>query len=48
MADKQIFINGVLATREDLDLLNYRILREDLEFTAEADEFGNQYVTTFD
>lgn len=48
MAKKQVYINGVLASREDIELLNYRILREDLEFTAEADRFGNQYVTTFD
>lgn len=43
-----VFINGVIASREDLDLLNYRILKEDLQFSATKDEFGNQYVETED
>lgn len=43
-----VYINGILASREDIELLNYRILREDLQFSASKDEFGNQYVETED
>lgn len=43
-----VFINGILASREDIELLNYRILKEDLRFDASKDEFGNQYVETED
>lgn len=43
-----IFINGIIASREDIELLSYRILKQDLQFSASKDKFGNQYVKTED
>lgn len=43
-----IFINGIIANCEDLTLLNYRILKKDLQFDVVKDEKGNQYITTTD
>lgn len=43
-----IFINGILASSEDKKLLSYNILHTDLQFSVTEDEFGTQYVTTFD
>lgn len=46
--DRVVVINGVLATQEDKNLLSYNILYNNLEFDVKVDEFGVQYVTTFD
>lgn len=43
-----VFINGILATKEDKELLSYNILHNDLQFDVTQDQFGIQYVTTFD
>lgn len=43
-----VYINGILATEEDRELLNYNIIHNNLQFTATRDENGVQYVTTFD
>lgn len=46
--EKVVFINGILATKEDKRLLSYNILHKDLQFDVIQDENGVQYVTTFD
>ena len=43
-----IFINGIMASQEDVEFLCKKILDEDLQFTATKDNFGNQYVETLD
>lgn len=46
--ERIVYINGILASAEDKELLSYNILHNDLEYDVTQDEFGIQYVTTFD
>lgn len=42
-----VFINGIKASEEDIQQLNYDIIYKNINFTARKDWFGNQHVTTF-
>lgn len=41
-----VFINGIMASKDDIEYLNKRILEDDMQFTATKDNFGNQYIET--
>ena len=43
----KIYINEVLASEEDIERLNYEILKNNVHFTARKDWFGNQHITVF-
>lgn len=46
--NKIVFINGVLASKEDKKLLSYNIIHNNIDFDVKRDKFGIQYVITFD
>lgn len=41
-----VFINGVLASAEDKEVLNFNILHKNLRFNVTKDKYGNQYIET--
>lgn len=42
-----VFINGILATKEDKQALHKDIVKNNIDFSVKVSDTGIQYVTTY-
>lgn len=42
-----VFINGILATKEDKQALSRDIIEKNIDFSVKVSDTGIQYVTTY-